>query len=216
MNTHNEITIIIYEGKYDFAETFKCFIDTQEGYDCPAYLLAPDNILEDLKAHQPDIIFMDINISPQKCIESLRKIRLDQSDIPVIMLSHTQDYDDANIIEYIKNGAHGFIAKAHTQESVITAIEEVLQGGVYITPNIAKQIFRILQSVPIVNEASNLSYRETEILEKLSKGLSYKLIADVLDISRHTVNAHLRKIYSKLHVHSATEAVSFYLNEKNN
>lgn len=216
MNAKNEITIIIYEGKYDFAETFKCFIDTQKGYDCPAFHISSEHILEDIKEHKPDIIFMDINISPQKCIESLRKIRLNKSHVPVIMLSHTQDYDDANIIEYIKNGAHGFIAKAHTQESVITAIEEVLEGGVYITPNIAKQIFRILQAVPVVNESINLSDREIEILEKLSKGLSYKLIADVLNISRHTVNSHLRKIYSKLHVHSATEAVSFYLSEKNN
>lgn len=215
MKKNNEVTIIIYEAKYDIAETFKYFIDSQEGYYCPAYLSSPHNILSDIQTLNPDIIFLDINISPIKCIDALRKIRLNKNHVPAIMLSHYDDYDDNNIIEYIKNGAHGFVAKKHTQESVINAIEEVLQGGVYINPLIAKQIFNILQKVPMAsNPAIELSNREIEILDKLSTGLSYKLIANELNISKHTVDSHLRKIYSKLHVHSATEAVAYYLNEK--
>mgnify|MGYP000403909637 CR=1 FL=1 len=89
MNAKNEITIIIYEGKYDFAETFKCFIDTQKGYDCPAYHISSEHILEDIKEHKPDIIFMDIKMPGMDGYETTRKIKDKPAfqHIPILFLS---------------------------------------------------------------------------------------------------------------------------------
>ncbi|RYZ59697.1 MAG: LuxR family transcriptional regulator, partial [Chitinophagaceae bacterium] len=79
-----------------------------------------------------------------------------------------------------------------------------------MTPSVARQVLTMFTAKSDAGEKNlfNLTEREIEILSMLSKGMSYKMIADAGGISYHTVNSHIKKIYEKLHVHSATEAVS--------
>ena len=79
-----------------------------------------------------------------------------------------------------------------------------------MTPSIASKVLKFFNQnqQPVVSDTYNLSVREKEILSFLVDGLSYKMIADKCSISIFTVNAHVRKIYEKLQVHSATEAVA--------
>jgi DNA-binding NarL/FixJ family response regulator len=89
------------------------------------------------------------------------------------------------------------------------AIEDVLKGGSPMTPSIATRVLHFFRkqhdSRP---EQYGLSEREKEILQFLVDGLSYKMIADKVNISYNTVNSHIKKIYDKLQVHSVSEAVS--------
>ena len=79
-----------------------------------------------------------------------------------------------------------------------------------MTPSVARKVLHMLtqQSHHRSKSSFDLTEREIEILSMLAKGMSYKMIADAGGITFHTVNSHLKKIYEKLHVHSATEAVS--------
>ena len=81
-----------------------------------------------------------------------------------------------------------------------------------MTSSVARKVLHMFtHQSPDKNEKEfDLTEREIEILSMLSKGMSYKIIADAGGITFHTVNSHLKKIYEKLHVHSATEAVSKY------
>lgn len=86
-----------------------------------------------------------------------------------------------------------------------------------MTASVAKKVLTHFLKEPADNKDDNpfhLSVREKEILTMLVKGFSYKMIGDACSISTHTVNNHLKKIYSKLHVHSATEAVSKAIKER--
>jgi DNA-binding NarL/FixJ family response regulator len=77
-----------------------------------------------------------------------------------------------------------------------------------MSPSIALKVMRFFNSKESEKRDLNLSERELEVLKNLSKGDSYKMIADVLGISYFTVNSHIRKIYEKLQVHSMGEAIS--------
>ena len=93
---------------------------------------------------------------------------------------------------------------------LIKAIYEVLAGGAPMSASVAKRVLHIFKSQSKMSEVRyfDLSTRETEILTHLVKGLSQKMIAHQLYISSFTVNNHMKKIYQKLHVHNASEAVA--------
>jgi DNA-binding NarL/FixJ family response regulator len=85
-----------------------------------------------------------------------------------------------------------------------------------MTPSVARKVLEMFhhQSSNAGSKHFDLSAREIEILSMLTKGMSYKMIADECNISFHTVNSHLKKIYEKLHVHSATEAVAKAIDQR--
>ena len=91
------------------------------------------------------------------------------------------------------------------------AINDIYNGGAPITPSIARKVLTMFTENQTTHTSEKtyevLSQREKEVLSYLTKGMSYKMIADACGISYGTVNQHLKKIYEKLHVHSATEAV---------
>ena len=95
------------------------------------------------------------------------------------------------------------------------AIRNVLEGGAPMTGTVAK---KVLQMVPVAQnpeqEKTGLTLKETEILRLLINGYSYKMIADQVKISIDGVRFHIKKIYDKLHVHSAIEAVSKAIKDK--
>ncbi|MGB4846088.1 MAG: LuxR C-terminal-related transcriptional regulator, partial [Ferruginibacter sp.] len=85
----------------------------------------------------------------------------------------------------------------------------VLAGGAPMTGSVARKVLVMVPPAKTPDqEKSNLTQKETAILQYLVNGYSYKMIAAEIDISIDTVRFHIKKIYDKLHVHSATEAVS--------
>jgi DNA-binding NarL/FixJ family response regulator len=90
----------------------------------------------------------------------------------------------------------------------------VLQGGAPMSPSIAKMIISSLQQPVVAAKDYSLTNREKEILQLLSSGNSFKMIAAELSISLDTVRTHIKHIYDKLHVRSQIEAVSKAIQEK--
>ena len=109
-------------------------------------------------------------------------------------------------------GASGYLLKRTTPTKLLAAIREAHQGGSPMTPQIARLVVQHFQhaSEPSA-EIENLTAREKDVLDQLSKGFRYKEIVDNLTISEGTLHSHIRNIYEKLHVHSRTEAVVKYL-----
>jgi DNA-binding NarL/FixJ family response regulator len=160
-----------------------------------------------LSAHVPDVVLMDIDMPVVNGIEGVKLIREHFPDTCIIM--QTVFEDNEQIFESIKSGAHGYILKKAPPEKLLEGIREVMSGGAAMTPSVALkllQFFKDQQSVK--REDFKLSDREVEILGLLVKGLSQKNIANELNLSPFTVNNHLKRIYQKLHVHNASEAVS--------
>lgn len=170
-----------------------------------------DQFILPVAAEMPDIILMDIDMPGISGIEAVRKIREFNRKIPIIML--TVFDDNVHILEAICAGASGYLLKKSISEKLVPSIKEMIAEGATLSPSVAKMIILTMQKTS-VKEQYHFSSREKEILEWLCKGNSYKMIAAGLDISFETVRTHIKHIYDKLQVRSATEAVSKAINEK--
>lgn len=124
--------------------------------------------------------------------------------------------DEEKLFESIRAGADGYILKKVQPQALLQAIEDLIQGGAPMTPSIARKVLQFVGKSEQKKEAEDfkLTERETEILSLLVQGLSYKMIANRCFISLPTVNSHIQKIYEKLHVNSAVEAVTKAIGNK--
>lgn len=203
------INVLVFEDNDLLRDSLASLIHLQEKFELVA---ARPNVLkvdDDVRTFSPDIILMDIDMPGMTGIDAVRKIRRTNS-VPIIML--TVFDDNKHVFDAIRAGATGYLLKKDISKRLFTAIEEVLDGGAPMSPSIARMVIASMHQTSRDN-VYQLTPREKEILSLLSKGESYKRIADQLVISIDTVRTHIKKIYEKLHVHSQTEAVSKAIHE---
>jgi DNA-binding NarL/FixJ family response regulator len=200
------IRILLYEDNEKLRDSLKSLLQWQPEAELIAAMPNAESVLKDIEALQPDVILMDIDMPVVNGIDALKTIRNRYPDLPVIMLTVFEDND--NIFKAICNGTSGYLLKKNIDQ-LVPAIREVLSGGAPMTGSIAKKVLALFPKPAgiILNENNQLSSREQELLQLLIKGYSYKMIADELCIALETVRSHIKKIYRKLHVNSATEAV---------
>jgi DNA-binding NarL/FixJ family response regulator len=116
--------------------------------------------------------------------------------------------DRENVFEAVCAGASGYLLKNSSPELISKSIKEVAQGGVPMTAVIARKILHLINKKENRSSSFNLTLHEQQVLKLLVEGLSYKMIASKLDVVVDTVRFHIKKIYEKLQVHSAPEAVA--------
>ncbi len=160
--------------------------------------------------HNIDLILMDIEMPVLNGIETTEIVKQKYPHIKIIML--TVFDNDEHIFNAIKAGADGYLLKEINAKDLHNGIVETLNGGAAMNPSIAMKTLKLLRNpLEIENiqeqEDIKLTCREAEVLEQLSKGLSYNLIADNLILSTGTVRKHIENIYKKLQVHNKLEAV---------
>jgi DNA-binding NarL/FixJ family response regulator len=126
----------------------------------------------------------------------------------ILMLTVYEDTDQ--IFKALEAGATGYLLKRSSPTKLLQAIREVHAGGSPMSSSIARKVVASFQKSRQTAPA-HLSPREEMVLNCLAKGLTYKQIADQLDISIDTIRTYLRRVYEKLHVQSRTEAVAKYL-----
>lgn len=158
----------------------------------------------------PALVLMDIEMDDMDGIEATQKVKACCPDVKVIMLT-VFDQED-KVWRSIMAGADGYILKDEPKDVLIKGINDILQGGAYMTPQIARMALQLMRQPPstVVGEqvANELTRREREILDLLQTGMSYKQIAERLFISVHTAKTHIRHIYEKLQVRNKTEAAN--------
>lgn len=158
--------------------------------------------------HNLDLLLMDIEMPVLNGIETTGIVKQKYPHIKIIML--TVFDNDEHIFNAIKAGADGYLLKEINAKNLHEGILETLNGGAVMTPSIAMKTLKLLRNpIDFKNQDDNikLSEREIEVLEQLSKGLSYHLIAENLILSSGTVRKHIENIYKKLQVHNKLEAV---------
>jgi DNA-binding NarL/FixJ family response regulator len=163
----------------------------------------------------PQVILMDIEMPQMSGIQATYEVLTKISgSIKILML--TAFDQDEKVFEAIQAGASGYLLKGESPANIVAAIKEVLEGGSPMTASIATKILGLLRKAPIqvADIAPNLNpkdfdltKREIEILEFVTKGDTYKQIADLLFLSDKTIKKHIENIYDKLHINSKYEAM---------
>ncbi|HEY5298384.1 MAG TPA: response regulator transcription factor [Verrucomicrobiae bacterium] len=204
------VTVSIVEDNDKLRETLARVLNRAEGFRCVSQYANAEDALKDLPQIKPDVVLMDINlpgINGVKCVQQLKKIL---PQIQVMMLTVYEDTE--NIFNALAAGANGYMLKRTSSRELLEAIQEVHRGGSPMTMHIARKVVQSFQQTAATASATeNLSEREQQVLDLLSKGLMYKEIADKLAISYETVHTYIRRIYEKLQVRTRTEAVAKFL-----
>jgi DNA-binding NarL/FixJ family response regulator len=169
------------------------------------------NLIEILENnHNVDLILMDIEMPIINGIEATQLIKQRFPQIKIIML--TVFDNDENIFKSIKAGADGYLLKEVNPKDLHQGILETMNGGATMTPSIALKTLKLFRNpidfeITTNKEDIQLTQREIEVLEQLSKGLKYHLIAENLFLSVGTIRKHIENIYNKLQVHNKLEAI---------
>jgi len=154
----------------------------------------------------PDMVLLDITLPGIGGLEILRKMRANREKAKILMFSMHEDPVFAS--RAMQAGAKGYITKNNAADHLVEAIEKVLAGKTYLSPDTAQQL-ALLNIGAESSALSDLSRRELEILRLLGEGKSMTEIAGVLGISYKTVANNLTQIKSKLSITKTAELMRF-------
>ena len=203
------IRVLTYDDSEATRTSIVALIGLSEGFISVGTFADALHVETQLDELKPDVVLMDINMPGMNGIDATRLIKSLNPNTKVLI--QTAFDNDEHVFGSLKAGAEGYLLKSASPDKILKGIEDVYNGGAIMTPSIALRVMRFFQPIAKPSNPYNLTNREKTVLELLSDGLSYKMIAARMEISYFTVNAHIRKIYEKLHVNSSAEAVSLAL-----
>lgn len=154
----------------------------------------------------PDMVLLDITLPGIGGLEVLRKMRANRENAKVLMFSMHEDPVFAS--RAMQAGAKGYITKNNAADYLVEAVEKVLVGKTYLSPDTAQQL-AMLNIGAGTSALSDLSRRELEILRLLGEGKSMTEISGLLGISYKTVANNLTQIKSKLDINKTAELMRF-------
>lgn len=171
-----------------------------------------ESAVEALASDRPDVVLMDINMPQINGVECVRRMKPQMPETQFLMLTVYEDQD--HIFAALAAGATGYLLKSTRREELLTAIEQVLNGGSPMSSSIARKVVQSFSRTKAQPDGiDSLSAREQAVLALLTKGYLYKEIADSLAVTVPTVSTYIRRIYEKLQVHSRSQAVAKYLKQ---
>jgi two-component system nitrate/nitrite response regulator NarL len=170
-----------------------------------------DEAYDLLQRHKPDLLILDLRMTPTDGIALLKSLREKGETTPVLVLTMSEAAED--LAAALKLGVRGYLLKDMEPADVIDAIRRAARGELVVAPSIAGKLAAILQSGEEPGSAASLvkqlTGRERQILGYVAAGMSNKAIARALGISHDTVKLHVRHILAKLGLSSRVEAAVF-------
>ncbi|MEZ4808714.1 MAG: response regulator transcription factor [Allomuricauda sp.] len=149
----------------------------------------------------PDVIVSEVSLTGLSGIEGIEYFRKRNETLKVLVMSPQNDFKI--IKEAFKKGANGYLVKPLTKERFFNALDALQEHGIALEHEVAKKIISSFQT----KKFESFSRKENQIIELLTQGFTYKMIADKLCVTPSAVNFHIQNIYVKLNVNSKSEAL---------
>lgn len=160
--------------------------------------------IKDITRPAIDVLLLDIGLPGMSGIQGIHLIRQKYAQVDIIMLTTFEE--DDKIFDALCAGACSYITKRTPLTVIRDSIFTIYRGGSYMSPSIARKIAQhFMPKARVENEP--LSDRQKEIIRGIVDGLSYKMIADKMNISIDTVRDHIKRIYRTLEVNSKAEVI---------
>ena len=208
------ITVAIVEDAKDIRESLQTLISGNPGFSCAGAYESAEAAISGIPGHIPDVVLMDINLPGINGVEAVRQLKEKLPGIHFLMC--TVFKDDENIFQSLRAGAGGYILKSSSSQKILEAIKEIQEGGAPMSATIAKQVIHSFHRIPKESNSKHaeLTPRELEVLQLLSRGYLCKEVANHLDLSTQTIRNHCANIYEKLHVNTRLEAINIVFGKK--
>lgn len=182
----------------EFDGTIKVVEEASDGEEC----------IEKIKLSEPEVLLLDINMPKKNGIEVLKKIKDDNIDVKVLILTVHNEIE--YLIKAVDIGVDGYILKDSESSELKKAIRAVKNGESYIQPKLIPALNNKLVSRDIdKDKIDSLTGREIEVLIQVANGMFNKEIANTLNISERTVKNHISNIFKKIDVSDRTQAAVF-------
>lgn len=212
MNPTGAIAVAIVEDDADTRARLAAAIEAAPDLHLSHVSGTAADMLDWLKANRVDVLLVDLGLPDRSGLDVIRACRehCPGTDVMVITLFG----DEAHMIQAFEAGARGYLLKDGTEADLARHVHNLRAGGSPMTPIIARQLLeRLAPGAPAGGAAArpaggpDMSSREREILNMLSRGYTYQETGQLLGISVSTVQTHVKNLYIKLAVHSKAEAI---------
>ena len=210
--TVSTISVGIVEDIDEIREGLADLLSNSPGFACIGVYRSMEDALRGLKTRKPEILLVDLGLPGMDGIEGIRRVRESWPSIVPVVLTVYQD--DDRIIQALCAGARGYLLKKTAAPEILARLEEAAGGGAPMSPEIARLVVGLFSRfVPSPESDHGLTPHEVRVLKLLVDGDNYRTAATKLGVTRSTIAFHVRKIYTKLEVHSKSEAVAKALRE---
>jgi DNA-binding NarL/FixJ family response regulator len=207
------IRITIFDDSEAIRNSLYQLLHHTPGLEVAALFEDCTHAVQKVEESLPRVILMDIDMPHQSGIDAVKEIKTKFTAVDIIMFTVFED--EEKIFDALKAGATGYLLKKTPPVKIIEAIQDVVAGGAPMTASIARKVMNFFNNDINTKQNKNvLTQREQDVLQGLTQGLSYKMIAAHLQISVETVRTYIKRIYDKMHVNSMTEAVAKAIKEK--
>ncbi|NER15855.1 response regulator [Spongiivirga citrea] len=193
--------VVIIEDNTSLALAFKEVINATKELKVVGLYANAEDAITHFKQDGPDIVIMDIELPKINGIEATKILKDKKPSVLVLVITVYEDSE--TVFDALCAGASGYLTKNASSEQLVDALNELLSGGAPMSIKIARMVVDSFKKAT----SSILSERETEVLNLLSTGKSFKSIGEALFISRNTIKFHIKNIYEKLQVNSKEEAI---------
>lgn len=209
------IRVVIVEDDVHFQQAMRNAIENAPDMVLSSVACTRAQGLQALRSESADVLLVDLGLPDGSGIDVIRAAHQRWPDC-AIMVS-TAFGDELHVMQSLEAGAAGYLLKDSAPQSMLAEIRSLHAGGSPISPLIARQI--LLRFVPphkpgavpepmgTDKRRASLSVREHQVLEFITKGFTAEEIANLMSVTRHTVQTFIRRIYSKLEVRSKAEAI---------
>ena len=207
----NKTSVAIVDDHVLFAQSLKSLINTFEGFEVTIQASHGKNLINELKNSNsvPEIILMDVNMPIMDGAETTSFLSKNYPDIKILALS--MDDDENSILKMIRNGARGYLLKDIHPDILLEALEGVLKGGFYHTKKVSDTLVNSLHTDPNSKRKNHieLAEREIEFLKLVCTEMTYKEIADRMNLSPKTIDGYREQLFKKLDVKNRIGLVIF-------
>ena len=177
----------------------------QEVTSVEAFASCEDALAKLAGGPDPQLLLLDIGLQGMNGLDGIPLIREKAPEVCIVVLTVFED--DEKLFRAICAGANGYLLKSQSGGEIIQSVRDALAGGSPMSPRIARRVLEMFAKLAPRKTDYGLSERERAVLELVVEGLLKKEIAQKMELSIHTVDSHLRRIYEKLHVNSRSGAV---------
>jgi len=212
---NRKIKILIADDHTLMRAGLATFLSITEDFEVIGEAADGMEVIEAAKKLKPDVILMDISMPTLGGLEATLEIKKINPAIKILVLTQ---YDDTLYVRrFLKAGASGFILKKAVTTDLITAINAVARGEMYLHPSVASTVIEnylgVKKDLSKEDPYDALTDREKGVLKLIAEGYTHKEIADTLNISARTAVAHQENICSKLNLHSRVDLVKFAIKQ---